>query len=152
MSDISIEPASGRLVGDSHSMPIRIYYEDTDFSGVVYHASYLRFFERGRTEFIRAIGVDQKALHQETGAAFVVRAMTVEFLRPARMDDVVAVTTRPHELRGPTLRLAQTITRGADVLTTAEVTVVCVKDGRPLRLPEMLRAALAAAQAAAAGR
>lgn len=135
--------SGGSLDGTVHVLPLRVYYEDTDFSGIVYHANYLRFFERGRTEFIRALGVDQRALHREEGVAFAVRSMKVEFLRPALMDDVVAVETRPGLLRGPALNLHQTIRRGADVLTTADVLVVCVKDGRPRRLPEALRLALA---------
>jgi acyl-CoA thioester hydrolase len=145
-------PTSGRLDGDLHLLPIRVYYEDTDFSGVVYHASYLRFLERGRTEFIRAIGIDQRAMHRDTGAAFVVRAMRIDFLRPALMDDAILIETRAIEAKGPILRLAQRITRPGEVLTEAEVTVVCVRNGRPQRLPEAVRAAILAAQEAAAGR
>jgi len=152
MQQPDLAPASGYLDGDIHLLPVRVYYEDTDFSGVVYHANYLRFLERGRTEFIRSIGIDQRAMHRETGSAFVVRAMAIEFVRPALMDDAVTVETRAIEARGPILRLAQRITRMEEVLTTAEVTVVCVRDGRPQRLPEAVRAAILAAQAAAAGR
>jgi acyl-CoA thioester hydrolase len=128
-----------------HHLPIRIYYEDTDFSGVVYHASYLRFLERGRTEFIRSLGVDQAALHRDTGFAFVVRRMTVDWLRPARMDDMVVVETRPSELKGASMQLAQRILREGEVLLTAQVPVAGVREGRPGRLPDALRAALAAA-------
>jgi acyl-CoA thioester hydrolase len=142
-------PASGRLDGGAHVLPLRVYYEDTDFSGLVYHASYLRFLERGRTEFIRAIGIDQRAMHRASGAAFVVRAMAIEFLRPAGMDDVVHVETSAGEARGPILRLGQRILRGTEILTSAEVTVVCVREGRPLRLPEAVRAAIAAHQPSA---
>jgi acyl-CoA thioester hydrolase len=150
MQQPDLVPASGFLDGDIHLLPVRVYYEDTDFSGVVYHASYLRFFERGRTEFIRAIGVDQREMHRETGVAFVVRAMAIEFLRPALMDDTVTVETRAVEAKGPLLRLAQRITRSGETLTTAEVTVVSVRQGRPQRLPEAVRAAILAAQAEAA--
>lgn len=131
----------------SHSLPIRVYYEDTDFSGVVYHASYLRFLERGRTEFIRALGVDQAALHRETGFAFVVRRMTVDWLRPARMDDMIEVETRAAALKGASMLLAQRILRDGEELLTAEVLVAGVREGRAGRLPEALRAALAAAVA-----
>jgi acyl-CoA thioester hydrolase len=140
-------PAAGLLQGERHLLPVRVYYEDTDFSGVVYHASYLRFLERGRTEFIRAVGVDQHALHREAGLAFVVRRLAIEFLRPAMMDDAILVETHPREARGPLLQLDQRILRGEETLTTAEVSVVCVKGGRPQRLPEALRTTLLGAQA-----
>ena len=129
----------------SHRLPVRVYYEDTDFSGVVYHASYLRFLERGRTEFIRSLGVDQAALHRVTGFAFVVRRMTIDWLRPARMDDVVEVETRALEMKGASMLLGQRILRGAEVLLTAEVLVAGIREGRPGRLPEGLRAAVATA-------
>ncbi|GLS21721.1 tol-pal system-associated acyl-CoA thioesterase [Labrys miyagiensis] len=135
--------SGGVLNGDCHHLPLRVYYEDTDFSGIVYHANYLRFFERGRTEFIRALGVDQMALHREEGISFAVRSISVDFLRPALMDDIIEVQTKAGLVRGPSLNLTQTIRRGEDVLTTAEVLVVCVKAGRPQRLPEVLRKVLA---------
>jgi acyl-CoA thioester hydrolase len=135
--------SAGVLNGDCHSLPLRVYYEDTDFSGIVYHANYLRFFERGRTEFIRALGVDQLALHRDEGIAFAVRSINVDFLRPALMDDIIEVETKAGLVRGPSLNLSQTIRRGQEVLTTAQVLVVCIKGGRPQRLPEVLRAVLA---------
>src|ERR1700732_5371048 len=79
--------SAGVLDRDTHILPLRVYYEDTDFSGIVYHANYLRFLERGRTEFIRALGVDQLALHRDEGIAFAVRSINVDYLRPALMDD-----------------------------------------------------------------
>jgi acyl-CoA thioester hydrolase len=136
---------AGWIEGGRHVLPLRVYYEDTDFSGVVYHANYLRFFERGRTEFIRALGIDQRALHDLEKIAFVVRSMRLEFLLPALMDDLVRVETSAVEMRGPALRLSQTLVRDAAVLTTGEVLVVCVRAGRPCRLPEALRAAVEAA-------
>ncbi len=135
--------SGGVLNGDSHLLPLRVYYEDTDFSGIVYHANYLRFFERGRTEYIRALGVDQLALHRDEGVAFAVRSISVEFLRPAMMDDIIEVETKTGLVRGPSLNLSQTIRRGEDILTTAQVLVVCIKGGRPQRLPELLRTVLA---------
>jgi acyl-CoA thioester hydrolase len=147
MSDIFDGPSLGVLRNGTHRLPLRIYYEDTDFSGVVYHANYLRFLERGRTEFIRALGVDQRALHGEQGVAFAVRAMRIEFLRPALMDDLVEVETQVEATdaprRGPLLTLSQRLRRGAELLTTATVEVVCLKAGRPQRLPAVLREALA---------
>jgi acyl-CoA thioester hydrolase len=139
------EVQAGWIEDGRHVLPLRVYYEDTDFSGVVYHANYLRFFERGRTEFIRALGIDQRALHEAEKVAFVVRSMQVDFLLPALMDDLVRVETNAVEMRGPALRLSQSLRRDATVLTTAEVLVVCIRAGRPCRLPEALRAAIEAA-------
>ena len=128
-----------------HQLAIRIYYEDTDFSGVVYHASYLRFLERGRTELLREAGVDQSALLAEgRGLGFAVRRMTVDFLKPARMDDLVTVETRLEAVRGASLDLAQRIVRDGTVLLTASVQVAAVSGGRPARLPDELRRRLAA--------
>lgn len=124
-----------------HLFPLRVYYEDTDFSGVVYHASYLRFLERGRTEFIRACGIDQQKLHRETGVYFVVRRMEIDWIKPALMDDELVVETAPAALRGASMILSQRILRGQEVLTTAEVVVAILKDGRPTRLPDSFRAA-----------
>lgn len=123
----------------SHAMQIRVYYEDTDFSGVVYHASYLRFLERGRTEFLRAVGVRQNDLHAAEALAFVVRRMTVDWLKPARMDDLVTVETRPVEVKGASLLLAQRIMRGEDLLLTADVLVAAVAGGRAARIPPAIR-------------
>ena len=134
---------SGQLETDKHTLPIRVYYEDTDFSGRVYHASYLRFLERGRTELLRALEVAQSDLHAEMGGlAFVVRKMTIDFLGAAVMDDVVTIITRPKEIRGASMILAQEVRRGGDVLVTADVMVAAVRAGRAVRIPDPLRAAL----------
>jgi acyl-CoA thioester hydrolase len=128
-----------------HRLSIRIYYEDTDFSGVVYHASYLRFLERGRTETLRDRGIDQAALYGDGGAgalSFAVRHMAIDWLKPARMDDVVSVETRIGEIKGASLMLHQRILRGEDILMTAEVLVALVADGKPARMPPSLRAKL----------
>jgi acyl-CoA thioester hydrolase len=123
-----------------HLLPIRIYYEDTDFSGVVYHASYLRFLERGRTEMLRDLGVHQAALHGDEGAlAFAVRRMTIDWLKPARMDDLVTVETGVDTLRGASLLLGQRIILGDAVLLTAEVLVALVQNGKAARLTPALR-------------
>lgn len=136
-------PCSGRSL-THHRFPLRVYYEDTDFSGVVYHASYLRFFERGRTEFIRSCGIDQQALHRETGVYFVVRRMAVDWLKPALMDDELVVETKAVKFGGASMELSQRILRGDEVLTTAEVLVVILKEGRPTRLPDSIRAQIPA--------
>jgi acyl-CoA thioester hydrolase len=138
-----VRPSSGELQGATHRLPVRVYYEDTDFSGVVYHASYLRFLERGRTELLRATGVDQSMLHADgSGLIFAVRKMTIEYLKPARMDDVLTVETRSTEIRGASLFLAQRVLRGEEVLVTAEVQVAALAGGRPVRIPEPLRSVL----------
>jgi acyl-CoA thioester hydrolase len=134
---------SGRLEAGTHLLPVRVYYEDTDFSGVVYHASYLRFLERGRTELLRATGVDQSALHgSDEGLSFAVRRMTIDYLKPARMDDVLTIETRAEEVRGASLVIAQRVLRGAEVLVTADVRVAAIARGRPARIPDDLRALL----------
>jgi acyl-CoA thioester hydrolase len=129
-----------------HRLGVRVYYEDTDFSGFVYHASYLRFLERGRTELLRALAGDQSDLHREArGLVFVVRRMSLDFLRPARMDDQLTILTRTRALRGASMELAQEVCRDDTVLVAAEVTVACVRDGRAVRLPDALRHRLAPA-------
>ena len=130
----------GRLEGDTHLLPVRVYYEDTDFSGVVYHASYLRFLERGRTELVRSLGVAQSDLHNETGGlAFAVRRMLIDFVGAAVMDDVLTVRTRPKDVRGASMILAQDIKQGDRLLVTADVTVAAVRNGRAVRIPDGLR-------------
>jgi acyl-CoA thioester hydrolase len=130
-----------------HRHVIRVYYEDTDFSGSVYHASYLRFMERGRTELLRALDIHQAAIHAgEAGPAFgfVVRAMKIDFLRPARMDDVIAVDTDVIRVGGASAELSQRILRGGEALVTAEVRVAAVANGRAFRLPADIREKLRA--------
>ena len=125
-----------------HQLVIRIYYEDTDFSGVVYHASYLRFLERGRTETLRVRGIDQAALFGDGGAgalAFAVRHMAIDWLKPARMDDMITVETRIGAIKGASLSLHQRIIRNDEILMTAEVLVALVADGKPARIPTALR-------------
>jgi len=123
-----------------HALPVRVYYEDTDFSGFVYHASYLRFMERGRTELLRGLAGDQSDLHREAkGLVFVVRRMKIDFLKPAYMDDQLVVRTTTRELRGASMTLSQDVRRGEEILVAAEVTVASVRDGRAVRLPDSLR-------------
>ena len=124
----------------AHSISVRVYYEDTDFSGVVYHASYLRFMERGRTELIRALGIEQRELFDgDQALGFAVRRMTIDFVRPAVMDDLLTVETRPTLARGATMELDQRILRGEEVLITAQVKVACVGGGKARRIPGVLR-------------
>ena len=124
----------------THRIDVRVYYEDTDFSGVVYHASYLRFMERGRTELIRALGVEQRELFDgDTALGFAVRSMQIEFLRPAVMDDMLTVETRSVAARGATMDVEQRVLRCEEVLVTAKVKVACVGGGRARRIPDGLR-------------
>jgi len=137
----------GEVRDGRHQMAVRVYYEDTDFTGIVYHASYLRFMERGRTNYLRLIGADQRALFEAAereapGFAFVVRSMAIEFLKPARMDDVLIVATEPDEVKGASMTLRQRVTREADVLVEAHVRVAFVSGGRARPIPKPLRAAM----------
>jgi acyl-CoA thioester hydrolase len=142
-------PLAGEIQDGRHVLPIRVYYEDTDFSGVVYHASYLRFMERGRTDYLRLLGVDHRGLFEETerqapGFHFVVRSMRIEFLKPACMDDVLAITTEPAEVKGASITLLQKVARGAETLVEAHVRVAFVSGGRAQRMPLPLRTAMLA--------
>ena len=114
---------------------VRVFYEDTDFSGYVYHANYLKYCERARSDYLRVIGVDQNALFVE-GQAFVVRHMDCEFLRPAKFEDVLNVETRLVEMSGARFELAQLVKRGDEHLFAAKVTVAIIDGhGRPKRIP-----------------
>lgn len=129
-----------------HLLSVRVYYEDTDFSGVVYHANYLRFLERGRTELLRNAGIDQSRLHEGgTGLNFAVRRMALDYLKPARMDDLLTIETWIGDVRGASLGIGQRITKDDAVLLTADVDVATVSNGRPARLPAALRDRLRAA-------
>ncbi|RYC33083.1 tol-pal system-associated acyl-CoA thioesterase [Lichenibacterium minor] len=124
------------MSGGVHRFPVRVYYEDTDFSGVVYHAGYLRFLERGRTEMLRDLGVDQASLFgAEPPLGFAVARLEIDFRRPARMDDLLEVETRVADVGGASLTMAQRITRGGDPLVDATVRVAAVSRGRAVRLP-----------------
>jgi acyl-CoA thioester hydrolase len=152
---MSTPALDGEINGGRHLLPVRVYYEDTDFSGVVYHASYLRFMERGRTNYLRLLGADQRALFDEVereapGFAFVVRSMQIEFRKPARMDDVLEVVTTPVEVKGASIVLHQRVNRGGELLVEATVQVAFVSGGRARPIPKALRAALKASQDCAA--
>jgi acyl-CoA thioester hydrolase len=135
------EPAAGCFDGRAFVFPLRVYYEDTDFSGIVYHASYLRFMERGRSEFLRAAGTPHDAmLGGQPPLFWVVRRMAIDFARPARVDEALTVRTKALELAGARLRLDQTVCRAADILVKADVEVCVVTgDGRPRRVPDSVR-------------
>ena len=142
----------GYIADGRHHMRIRVYYEDTDFSGLVYHANYLRFMERGRSNYLRLLGADQRALFAEAeseapGFAFVVRSMQLDFLKPAHMDDILDIVTRPLEVRGASITLHQEVKRGDTLLLDARVRVAFISEGRAKPIPKPLRIAMKADQA-----
>ena len=125
----------------THIHRLRVYYEDTDLAGIVYYANYLKFIERGRSEWVRELGVDQARLKAEGGGVFAVRRVVADYRAPALFDDMLDVHTRYISHSGARLRLHQTVTRGATLLFEAEVTLVCINDaGRPTALPDSLTA------------
>ena len=128
-------PTAGRFEGLEHRLPVRVYYEDTDFTGLVYHGNYVRYFERGRSDALRLMGVGHaELLDGDEPMAFVISTMALTFLKPARIDDALVVRTRYRAIKGPRLLISQTITRGDDALCRAEVEAVCIHmDGRPRR-------------------
>jgi acyl-CoA thioester hydrolase len=141
----------GKIEGGRHVMPVRVYYEDTDFTGIVYHANYLRFMERGRTNHLRLLGASHPVLFEQAqreapGFAFVVRSMQIEFLKPARMDDVLEIETRHREVKGASITLEQRITRAGELLIEAQVRVAFISDGRARPIPKALRLAMRADQ------
>ena len=129
----------------THRFPIRVYYEDTDLGQIVYYANYLKFIERGRSEWLRAAGVDQQRLLDEAHLAFVVRRVEADYLSPARFDDQLEVVTTLEQASGPRVTVSQAVERDGKVLFQARVTVICVdlRTMRPHRLPAAVRAALA---------
>ncbi|MDP5307612.1 tol-pal system-associated acyl-CoA thioesterase [Paracoccus spongiarum] len=126
-----------------HRFALRVYYEDTDLAGIVYYANYLKFIERARSEWLRDLGVDQAAMKAEGGQVFAVRRVEADYLRPARFDDLLTVTTDLAEARPARVILSQSVLRGTETLFAARVTIACLDaQGRPTRLPPDLAAAL----------
>ena len=119
------------------TLPVRVYYEDTDMAGIVYYANYLRYIERGRSEWVRAVGLDQNHMKDVEGIVFAVRRVEADYLAPARLDDQLEVATWVAEKRPARMVMGQEVRRGAEVLFRAMVTVVCMTTaGRPVRLPQ----------------
>ena len=142
---------AGELTAEGHLLTQRVYYEDTDFSGLVYHARYLHFLERGRTDYLRCLGVGQRELIEadEEGLVFVVHRMEIDFKAPARMDDLLTVRTVTEKAGGAKMVIAQEIRCGAALLIAAKVIIAVINaKGRPRRLPEALAQQLLAASAA----
>ena len=132
---------AGALAEEGHVLRQRVYFEDTDFTGLVYHARYLHFMERGRSDYLRLLGIGHQELAAE-GLSFAVAKMTVEFRRPARVDDVVTIRTRLSALSGARIVLAQRIENEGTLLVAADVTIAMIRNGgRPARLPPGIRSA-----------
>lgn len=131
------EPSAGAFHGREHRLAVRVYYEDTDFTGLVYHANYLRFLERGRSDFLRAAGVSHSdLLERPDPLAFVVTKIAVDFVKAARIDDALTVRTCYDTIAGPRLHIGQTVTRGEAVICRAKVEAACITPaGRPRRAP-----------------
>lgn len=129
---------------EAHVFHTRVYWEDTDGAGIVFYANYFKFAERARTEMLRAIGIEQRCMLDETGIAFAVQRCACEYLRPARLDDSLAIVSRVTLARGASLDLHQQVRCADAVLAELDVTIVCIgRDGRPARLPPGVRHALA---------
>jgi acyl-CoA thioester hydrolase len=156
-SQMTTIPLDGELRDGRHTFIVRVYYEDTDFTGIVYHANYLRYMERGRTNYLRLIGADHRVLFEQTekeapGFAFVVRSMTLDFLKPARMDDILTVISEPNEVKGASVTIRQRVMRGDELLVQADVRVAFISgaaadrdeggSGRGERLTASFRRAL----------
>ena len=137
-------PSAGVFEGREHRLAVRVYYEDTDFTGVVYHANYARYFERGRSDYLRLAGVAHAdLLARPDPCAFVVTRLAMDFLKAARIDDALVVRTTYDTIKGPRMFIAQRITRGDDLIAKAEVKAACIAlDGRPRRPPADLVARL----------
>ena len=138
-------PPSGLITGPVHRFTVRAYFEDTDLSGVVYHANYLRWFERARSDFVRLLGIDQRAANEAGLGAFAVAELTIRYLAPARLDDAVMIETTCAELRAASCRMHQRAFReDTALLTEARLRIGFVApDGRPRRMPAAWRAAFA---------
>jgi acyl-CoA thioester hydrolase len=131
------------MTARAHILPLRVYYEDTDAAGIVYHANYLRFMERGRTEFLRELGHDLAALRAGTGINWAVKRLAIEYVAPGRLDEALLVVTTVEALRGASVDLRQQVKRGDTMLTDSTLTLVCMNQaGRPVRLPSDARRAL----------
>jgi len=142
------QPASRRTHGSTpalatHRFALRVYYEDTDAAGMVYHANYLKFAERGRTELLRCLGFGHRRLRDETGIGFAVRRCTVDYLIPARLEDALTIETTLEAVGGATLAMRQRIRRDGELLVDIDMLVACIGgDGRPRRVPAALLAAI----------
>ena len=127
----------------THRQAIRVYFEDTDAAGIVYYANYLKFAERARTDMLRDLGVSHAEMMKRDGLVLVVRRCEVDYLKPARLDDLLTVETAATKLGGASVELRQRVLRGEEALAELKVLVVCIgEDGRPTRIPDYVRGAI----------
>ena len=125
-----------------HDLPLRVYYEDTDAGGIVYYPNYLKFAERGRTEYLRNLGFTNSQIRDETGIIIVVKKVEAEYLAPARLDDRLVVSTRLISMKNTSFVMEQNILRDGGIIFTMSVVLVCVNDaGKPARIPQPVHAA-----------
>lgn len=135
-------PQGGRIVAGEHRFPVRVYFEDTDLSGIVYHANYLRYMERARSDMLRQVGIDQRAHQESGGGAYAVTALQIRYRAPARLDDALVVVTKVAKVRGSSVDIHQRVMRDGAILTEAEVTAALVgAAGRAVRQPKHWTAA-----------
>lgn len=136
MAEGQDQPTGGRFEGRDHRFPVRVYFEDTDLSGVVYHANYLRYMERARSDMLRVAGIDQRAVHEAGGGAYAVANLAIRYAAPAKLDDALLVVTRLTRVRAAGVSIHQRVMRDAVVLTEADLVVALVStSGRPIRQP-----------------
>lgn len=129
-------PYQGHFEGTQHMFAVRVYFEDTDFSGVVYHARYLHFMERARSDMLACVGIDQRVVHEEGQGAYAVTEMNIKYRRPANFDDALVVISIVEAVRAASCDIHQTVMRGSEILTDAKVTAAFVSpDGKPRRQP-----------------
>lgn len=137
-------PAQGRIVAGEHRFPLRVYFEDTDLSGIVYHANYLRYMERARSDMLRQAGIDQRAHQESGGGAYAVTALTIRYRAPAKLDDALLVVTRLAKVRAASVDIHQRVIRCGEILAEADVTAALVSAaGRAVRQPREWIAAFA---------
>lgn len=140
-----IAPLSGRFVDRTHWFAVRVYYEDTDFSGIVYHANYLRYCERARSDMLRSIGIDQREAHENGTGVYAVSEMAIKYLRPAKLEDDLIIASQVTRLRAAACHIQQRVIRGDETLMTADVIAAFITpQGRPVRQPEPWMAAFQA--------
>ncbi|MEO5865822.1 MAG: tol-pal system-associated acyl-CoA thioesterase [Sphingomonas sp.] len=137
MPPLDDQPLEGRFDGPDHRFAVRVYFEDTDLSGVVYHANYLRYMERARSDMLRLAGVDQRGAMEAGEGAYAVSALAIRYLRPARLDDALVIVSRLTTVRAASVDIQQRVMRGGEILTDASVTAALVSpSGRPRRQPK----------------
>jgi acyl-CoA thioester hydrolase len=143
MNDVSKRMAPAQAPMMTHRQAIRVYFEDTDAAGIVYYANYLKFAERARTDMLRALGISHAEMMKRDGLVLVVRRCEIDYLKPAKLDDLLTIETEAAKLGGASAELRQRVLRDGELLADLKVLVVCIgKDGRPHRIPDYVRGVL----------